>query len=172
MIFDSHEPVEVKPIDAEAVKALVKNDTKKLRLVNLWATWCGPCLIEMPELVTMNRMYRGRDFEMVTISMDDPAKTESVLEALLVPCTEREDLFKRLDSPKALRLVQHPTGQLPPLRGDLLRAMRLRKGLTQAEVARRLGITQGMLAKYGPAPSAEEIDENRREMFRNFAQDF
>jgi len=30
----------------------------------------------------------------------------------------------------------------------------------------------GMWAKYGPAPSAEEIDENRREMFQNFAQDF
>jgi hypothetical protein len=30
----------------------------------------------------------------------------------------------------------------------------------------------GMLAKYGPAPSAEEIDENRREMFRGFAEDF
>jgi len=30
----------------------------------------------------------------------------------------------------------------------------------------------GMWAKYGPAPSAEEIDENRREMFRNFPQDF
>jgi len=30
----------------------------------------------------------------------------------------------------------------------------------------------GMLAKYGPAPSAEEIDENRREMFRYFAKDF
>lgn len=30
----------------------------------------------------------------------------------------------------------------------------------------------GQWAKYGPAPSAEEIEENRREMFRNFAQDF
>jgi hypothetical protein len=30
----------------------------------------------------------------------------------------------------------------------------------------------GMWAKYGPAPSAGEIDENRREMFRNFAKDF
>jgi hypothetical protein len=29
-----------------------------------------------------------------------------------------------------------------------------------------------MWAKYGSAPSAEEIDENRREMFRNFAKDF
>lgn len=31
---------------------------------------------------------------------------------------------------------------------------------------------RGMLAKYGAAPSAEEIDENRRDMFRGFAQDF
>jgi hypothetical protein len=31
---------------------------------------------------------------------------------------------------------------------------------------------RGMLAKYGPAPSAEEIDANRAEMFRGFAQDF
>jgi hypothetical protein len=30
----------------------------------------------------------------------------------------------------------------------------------------------GMLAKYGPAPSAEEIDENRRDMFRGFGEDF
>lgn len=30
---------------------------------------------------------------------------------------------------------------------------------------------RGMLAKYGSAPSTEEIDENRRDMFRNFAQD-
>lgn len=29
----------------------------------------------------------------------------------------------------------------------------------------------GLLAKYGPAPSAEEIDENRRDMFRNFGQE-
>lgn len=30
----------------------------------------------------------------------------------------------------------------------------------------------GMLAKYGPAPSADEIDENRRDTFSNFAQEF
>ena len=31
---------------------------------------------------------------------------------------------------------------------------------------------RGMLAKYGPAPSAEEIDENRKEMFRGFGENF
>jgi hypothetical protein len=37
---------------------------------------------------------------------------------------------------------------------------------------RPLKTGRGMLAKYGPAPSAEEIDENRRDMFHGFAEDF
>jgi plasmid stability protein len=44
--------------------------------------------------------------------------------------------------------------------------------LEQPSAAKPLKTGYGMWAKYGPAPSAEEIDENRREMFRNFAKDF
>jgi peroxiredoxin len=76
------EPVKLSPIDAEAVKALAKNDSQKLLLINVWATWCGPCVTELPELVTMNRMYRKRPFELITISMDDPKKQEQALAML------------------------------------------------------------------------------------------
>ena len=61
------EAVELKEIDEAAVKKLAANDGKKLRLVNVWATWCQPCVTELPELVTMNRMYRGRPFELISI---------------------------------------------------------------------------------------------------------
>ena len=43
--------MEIREIDAEGIKALAKNDSKKLRLVNVWATWCVPCVAEFPELV-------------------------------------------------------------------------------------------------------------------------
>src|SRR3954467_15276856 len=76
------EPVKIAPIDVEAVKALAKNDSQKLLVVNVWATWCGPCVNELPELVTMNRMYRKRPFEMITISMDDFAKKPAALAKL------------------------------------------------------------------------------------------
>ena len=76
------EPVSLEPIDLAGVAKLAKNDTKKLLLVNLWATWCGPCVAELPELVTMNRMYRGRNFELVTISLDDLAKKDDALRVL------------------------------------------------------------------------------------------
>jgi peroxiredoxin len=76
------ERVGLEPIDLAGVAKLAKNDTKKLLLVNLWATWCGPCVAELPELVTMNRMYRGRNFQFVTISMDDLSKREDASKVL------------------------------------------------------------------------------------------
>ena len=76
------EPVTIETIDAEGVKKLSANDSDKLRLVNVWATWCGPCVAELPELVAMNRMYRGRKFEMVTISMDEVGQKEAALSKL------------------------------------------------------------------------------------------
>jgi len=76
------EPVSLESIDTTGVAKLAKNDTDKLLVINLWATWCGPCVEELPELVTMNRMYRGRKFQMVTISADESDKSEEALKVL------------------------------------------------------------------------------------------
>ena len=73
------EEVTVEPIDVNGVKELVKNSSDKLRLINVWASWCGPCQIEFGELVDIYRMYRNRNFEMVTISVDDGKTRGDVL---------------------------------------------------------------------------------------------
>lgn len=76
------EPVSVEPVTAEGLKSLRANATGKVLLVNFWATWCGPCLAEFPDLETTHRMYRGRDFELVTVSTNLPDEREGVLKAL------------------------------------------------------------------------------------------
>ena len=76
------EPVSLTKIDIDELKAIAANDTEKLRVVNVWATWCGPCVDELPEFVTINRMYRGRKFEMITISADKPDDQDAALELL------------------------------------------------------------------------------------------
>ena len=73
------EPVTLQPADADALPALRKNDSGKLRLVNFWATWCAPCVAEFHEFVTMNRMYRQRDFDLVTVAVNRPDEEKAVL---------------------------------------------------------------------------------------------
>jgi thiol-disulfide isomerase/thioredoxin len=73
------------PLDdltVDGLKQLMKNDSDKLRLINVWATWCGPCVAEFDELVDTYRMYMGRDFEMYTISTDRPDRKVKVKEFL------------------------------------------------------------------------------------------
>lgn len=78
----SKKPVEVMETDIVGIKELLANKTNTYRLVNLWATWCGPCVIEFPEFVTMQRMYGARDFEFVSICTDGLKKKEKVLDFL------------------------------------------------------------------------------------------
>jgi peroxiredoxin len=78
----SEEEVSLKSISADGICQLIANDSDKLRLINVWATWCGPCIMEFPDFVEINRMYRGRDFEFISISADKPEKQDKVLSFL------------------------------------------------------------------------------------------
>ncbi len=77
-----NEPVELKDLPLEAVDELISNPGENLRLINFWATWCGPCIIEFPDFVDINRMYRNRDFEFISVSTDKPGRQEKVLKML------------------------------------------------------------------------------------------
>jgi len=76
------EPVSVSLVSADDLKKLRNNGTGKVLLVNFWATWCGPCVHEFPELETTYRMYRLRDFDMVTVSTNMPDEKAGVLKML------------------------------------------------------------------------------------------
>jgi thiol-disulfide isomerase/thioredoxin len=76
-------PVTLESIDVQGVKDLIRNELSgKLRLINIWATWCGPCITEFPYLVIIDRMYRQRSFEFITISADKQARREDALNFL------------------------------------------------------------------------------------------
>jgi thiol-disulfide isomerase/thioredoxin len=99
----AQEPVTVEPANAAALQALRKNDSGKLRLVNFWATWCGPCLTEFPELVTINRMYRRRAFEMVSVAANFPDEKKEVLETLQkMQASNRNLMFADTDKYKLM----------------------------------------------------------------------
>lgn len=78
----AQEPVTLKDIDAKGITEVLKNDTKKLRLVNIFATWCPPCVAEFPELMEIRNMYRPREFEMVFLNLDDPKQRQRAVDFL------------------------------------------------------------------------------------------
>jgi thiol-disulfide isomerase/thioredoxin len=76
------EPVSVELASAEDLKKLRANGSGKVLLVNFWATWCGPCVHEFPDLETTYRMYRLRDFDMVMVSANMPDEKAGVMKML------------------------------------------------------------------------------------------
>lgn len=79
----AREPVSIAQADAAALRQLRANaGTGKIRLINVWATWCGPCVSEFDELREQNLRFRHRDFELVTLAAQFPDEEPKVLKFL------------------------------------------------------------------------------------------
>lgn len=69
--------VELETISDQQLEQLGKGSSESIRLVNFWATWCGPCREEFPELVEINRRFP--DVELITVSVDQIDQQEQVV---------------------------------------------------------------------------------------------
>ncbi len=65
---------EIKDLEGNTFK--IEDKKGKVVLINLWATWCGPCRAEMPELVALQEKYRDKGFEIVGLDTDDESVEE------------------------------------------------------------------------------------------------
>jgi thiol-disulfide isomerase/thioredoxin len=82
----AHRPAAGSPltaVDAAALRQKLAALKGKVVVLNVWATWCGPCVMEFPELVKFERTYRGRGVTLVGLSIDDPKKAKSLVPPFL-----------------------------------------------------------------------------------------
>jgi thiol-disulfide isomerase/thioredoxin len=112
-------------------------------LVNVWASWCGPCVAELPEFVAMNRMYRRRNFEMITISLDEPQKKDDALKVLrehhvaatnyLVTVAKRDQFADLLDKkwpgPVPYTLLIGPDGKILYRKSGAIEPLEVRRAI-------------------------------------------
>jgi peroxiredoxin len=93
------QPVHLEMVSAADLKKLHSNPGKKMMLVSFWATWCGSCIHEFPEIEDTFRMYNVRDFELVTVAANMPDEKNSVTRLLeKMHATSRNLLFDSNDT--------------------------------------------------------------------------
>ncbi len=110
-------PVTLDRIDAAGVAALRTNPTGNYRLVNVWATWCAPCVVEFPSLVAISRKFDMRDFDLITISLDEPkqqAKAQAFLQNQGAGLTKRKQTAVNKEGRKTNHYL-YDGGNLDPL---------------------------------------------------------
>ncbi len=73
------------PVSSAQLAEVLAEQTGKVVLVNFWASWCTPCLKEIPTLVDLAERYRDRGFELVPVSLDDPGD----IDVIVVPFLNR-----------------------------------------------------------------------------------
>ena len=67
----------VDPIDEAGLKKLIRERNGRILLLNIWATWCAPCVAEFPDLVKLSQTYDSTGVEVVAISTDYPDEVDS-----------------------------------------------------------------------------------------------
>lgn len=70
------DPETIHPATADQFRAVLEHHRGKVVVVNYWATWCIPCLQELPELDLLQERYGDRGLVVLAVSMDDPDKLE------------------------------------------------------------------------------------------------
>jgi len=105
------QPVHLEMAAADELKKLRANATDKTLLVSFWATWCGSCIHEFPDIQDTFRMYSVRDLELVTVAANLPDEKPSVQRMLdKMHATSRNLLFAS-DDTAAMQAAFDPAWQ-------------------------------------------------------------
>ncbi|MDZ7740974.1 MAG: TlpA disulfide reductase family protein [Bacteroidota bacterium] len=71
-----HKAREIRVVDFAGLEPYLQKDNDTTYVINFWATWCKPCVEEMPAFIKLDRLYRDKKFKLILVSLDFPSKLE------------------------------------------------------------------------------------------------
>ncbi len=107
---------EIRKIDAAGLKDLITRDDDKVHVVNFWATWCSPCVKEIPQFEKAMGEYSNGKVDFLFISLDFPSSVQKSLIPFLEDRKIRPDvvLMTDQDADQWIRMVdKNWQGDLP-----------------------------------------------------------
>ena len=105
------------PLDEDVFNRTLAANKGKVVLFDFWATWCDPCRAELPELVKLERKWRGRGLVLLTVSADEPEQEAAALQFLLKTGVRLPAYVKHVKNDEAFidSIDQKWSGALPGL---------------------------------------------------------
>ncbi len=76
---------QIEVVDVKSLDQIIKSKTGKILFLNVWATWCVPCVEEFPALVKLNDHYPDNEVELIGLSVD----SELDIDSLVIPFIEK-----------------------------------------------------------------------------------
>ena len=80
--------VEVQTLDFENFEPLLHKNNDTIYVINFWASWCVPCIKELPDFEKLNVKYADKNFKMILVSLD----FKSAIDSKLIPFILEKDL--------------------------------------------------------------------------------
>lgn len=68
----------------EQLSSLLNASDDKVHIINFWATWCAPCIKELPDFEKIAENYKDQDVELLLVSLDFPRQYKTKLEPFLI----------------------------------------------------------------------------------------
>ena len=78
--------------DFNGIEPYLNRTDDKIYVVNFWATWCAPCIKELPHFEALNANYKGENVEVILVSLDFPHQFETKLK----PYIKEHDLKSKI----------------------------------------------------------------------------
>lgn len=98
-------PGKVSYWNTDGKEIMLDASKNKLTALHFWATWCVPCVKELPEVDAIAGRYKGKGLQIIAISMDSPAQIAAVKKFLKLNNIKNLDLYFDLDT-RAFRNLQ------------------------------------------------------------------
>ncbi|MDZ7774179.1 MAG: TlpA family protein disulfide reductase [Bacteroidales bacterium] len=92
---------DIRMIDREGLEPYLTSDSDTTYLINFWATWCKPCVKEMPHFLQLNKELKGKAFKMVLIRLDFPSQIREPVHTLYLPKIISKQKTWLLDDPNS-----------------------------------------------------------------------
>ncbi len=84
----------LKAVQYEELKAMLEQNDDVLYVVNFWATWCGPCVEELPEFMEVNAEYaKDPKFKMILVSLDNVKELEKTVQPFIAKHNIATDVY-------------------------------------------------------------------------------